>query len=99
MAVDVRACRLLRDIVAALQPGYHVFVRDHARVEVNRRESFATVWLLLPPNRAVLTAFGRPGTREWRCTDDDAVAFALYTLEEELGSGDEVLYVEVLGDA
>ncbi|MEB3862332.1 MAG: hypothetical protein GSR84_08975 [Desulfurococcales archaeon] len=96
MAKDLRACRMLGELVSKLSYGFHVFERDHARVEVNRTGSFTTVWLLLPGGRYVLAAFGsKPGrSYHWRCTDADAVAFALYTIEEEMVG--KTLYVEVL---
>jgi len=98
--IDARACRMLGQLVSSLGPGLHLFEYDYARVEVNRRRGATTVWLHLPNGRIVLAAFGNPDRRRsyWRCPDDDAVAYALLVLEHELGSGDEVLYVEVVGE-
>ena len=95
--IDARACRMLRDIVGMLGNGHHIFEHDYVRIEVNKRQGFTTVWLHLPNGRVVLAAFGDPGKgRGWRCPDPDATAYALHTIEQELG--DEILYVEVVED-
>ncbi|MEB3861494.1 MAG: hypothetical protein GSR84_04650 [Desulfurococcales archaeon] len=84
---DLRGCSMLWGLVAGLEYGHHIYSKSFARVEVNKRQGFTVVWLRLPSGRTVLTAYGDPGNRhEWRCTDPDAVALALLTMEEELAA-------------
>ena len=97
--VDYSACTLLGLLVSSLGPGSHIYEYEYARVEVNRKPTFATVWLHLPGGRTVIAAFGDPGDRRaWRCTDPDALALALHVVEHGLGLDTDTLHVELTGE-